>query len=224
MIFNKILVIAALLLIMNILQGCQGVHLRYHDYPGDRSAIKIFPYWEGDDDEKHVVGGLQVILYSRENGAEIDSEEIIETTTDAESPLLFEELDPGSYRLRVYLNENIHISEKLDLISGKRLTVKVDVRGVRKNLGISNIFSRVGGAVVSFVGRAFVIIGENAIEMAIDSLTLIGSDDDDDDDDGFWKKIPRKERPRPSKKKRKPVNDKANKRLKGASIRSSRGP
>ena len=67
--------IPMLLMLIFTLSGCQGVHFRYHDYPGDKSAVKVFPYWEDKHGEKRVVGGLQVILYSREKGDQLIAEE-----------------------------------------------------------------------------------------------------------------------------------------------------
>ena len=170
--------LCTLLSIAFVLQGCQNITFKYHRKGGDLSALKVYPYWEGRDGEKYVVGGLKVTLYPRYEVEEdrFVAGKIIEEVTNTESPLYFDDLEPGSYRLRVFLNERAHVSEKLDLKPGKRLTVRIDVAGVEKTQNFSDTIEEIGET----IGEAMVVIGTLSILIAVKALEIYLTGDSDD--------------------------------------------
>lgn len=159
-----------------LLQGCQTVGLKYHEGEGRLAALKVYPYWEGSDGDKYIVGGLKVTLYPRYQVADdrCIAGEILEEITNPETHLIFDDLEPGSYRLRVFLNERNHISEKLDLLPGKRLTVRIDVAGVEKREAFMDTLGDIGET----LGEAVVVVGAVAVLIAVEALKISLSDED----------------------------------------------
>jgi hypothetical protein len=164
-----------------LLQGCQTVGLKYHENGGRSAALKVYPYWEGSDGEKYIVGGLKVTLYPRYRTADdrYIAGKILEETTNPETHLIFDGLEPGSYRLRVFLNERNHISEKLELLPGKRLTVRIDVAGVEKR----EAFMETLGDIGETLGDAVVMVGAVAILIGVEALKISLSDEEEEEEE-----------------------------------------
>lgn len=173
-----------LLFMCILLQGCQETHFRYHEHPGDLAALKVYPFWEGKEGKKHLVGGLTVALHTKDK-AILTADDFIEETTGIDYPVFLEDLEPGTYRLRVYLDDDTHVTEKVELLSGKRLTVKVDIIGVRKNEQLKAAIDDLGEGVIRTLGEiveaAIVLIGDEIFELIIEDM-LLGKDDEDDHD------------------------------------------
>lgn len=196
-----------LLLPCILLQGCQETHFRYHEHPGDLAALKVYPFWEGKEGKKHLVGGLTVALHPKDK-ALLTTDDFIEERTGIDYPVFLEDLEPGTYRLRVYLDDDTHVTEKVELLSGKRLTVKVDIIGVRKNEQLKAVIDNLGGGVIRTLGEiveaAFVLIRDEFFELIIEDM-LFGEDEDDHDYE--WERHD-DERPPPQVPKLPPTNQK----------------
>lgn len=169
------LITFSLFLLLGLLPACRTTHFRYHDHPGEFAALKVYPFWETDDGEKYLVGGLTVSLHPKEEEP-FGRDDFIQAMTHVEHPLLLEDLIPGTYRLRVYLEDGVHVTEKIELFSGRRLTVRVDVEGIRQNERLKVALDRIG----EFVGNAMVLIGEHLFELMVEAL-IFGEEDDDED-------------------------------------------
>jgi hypothetical protein len=163
------------------LQGCQAVSLKYHDKAGDHSALKVYPYWEDSDGEKYLVGGLKVTLYPRFKVSHdtFEANEIIEEYTKTDSHLYFDDLEPGSYRLRVFLNEQTQVSEKIELLPGTRLTVRIDVAGVAMQQQFMDTLDDIGET----IGEAIVEIGAVGVRIAVEALKVYLFEDPDEEDE-----------------------------------------
>jgi len=165
-----------------LLPGCHAVHLRYHDEEGQKARLKVSPYWEGSDGEEYLVGGLSVVLHSKQGHGVIgeNSSGKIRTVTRPDEPLVFDDLTPGMYRLKVYLDDDIKVSQDLELLAGKRLTVKIDVEGIEKREAFKESLEDIGAG----IGEAVVIIGTVVLVVGIVALEIYLDDDDDDDKEG----------------------------------------
>lgn len=149
------------------LQGCGIVGLRYHDDAGDMSALKVAPYWEGDSGEKYLVGGLKVELHPR-GGIESPAQNAITCTKEA---LMFQDLEPGKYRLKVFVNPKIKVSKTIELKRGKRLTVKIDVDAAKSKQNFKEAMGDVGEAITDtcvVIGSAIIVIGIVALKLVED--------------------------------------------------------
>lgn len=170
------ILVSGLGVLLIVLSGCGGLSTRYHDHPGNRACLKVYPFWENTEGERHLVGGLDCRLYPR--GESSSDSKMIETT-DTDRPLLFDDLDPGAYRFKVYLDDRLLLSEVLDLLSGKRLTARIDVRGARRADQFKQTVDRIGTG----ISNALVSVGENLIVILIDGLEMSLEEAIDDDDD-----------------------------------------
>ncbi len=106
------------------LPGCSAIRTRYHRYSGPRSAIKVMPYWEDSGGRKHVLQGAEVSLYRRDRSL---VRPVVEAKTIGEDALTFTGLAPGKYVLTVFHEGREYAYEQVELLPGKRLTVRVDV-------------------------------------------------------------------------------------------------
>ena len=185
------------IVLLIVLTGCGSLSTRYHDHQGDCACLKVCPFWENDDGERYLVGGLDCRLYPR-GGSGSDSK-LIETT-DTERPLYFDGLLPGEYRLKIYLDDQLLLSELLDLVARKRLTVKIDVKGARRANRFRQTLDRIGtgiGSALVDVGQILVLIFIDGLEMSLEDA-IEGDDDEQDNqnafDDGGEKKKKKKGR------------------------------
>jgi len=173
-------------LLLIVLSGCGGLSTRYHDHPGDRACLKVYPFWEDAEGERHLVGGLDCRLYLR--GRSGSDSKLIDTT-DTDRPLLFDDLDPGAYRFKVYLHDRLLLSEILELLSGKRLTARIDVKGARKAYRFRQALDRIGTG----ISNALVSVGENLVVILIDGLEMSLEEAlEDDDNDRDKNPVPRR--------------------------------
>jgi len=160
--------VSLLLCMALMLQGCSGVSYCYRENEGDRSALQIHPFWERSGDDKYLVGGLNVILTPLKllNKSRSTAGDRREAVTTTEEPLLFTDLEPGIYRLLIYLNEITHVSETIELKEGKCLAVRVDVEGIKQRGGFFGSLEDIGegmGEVVVVIGAVVVVIGVVAL-------------------------------------------------------------
>ena len=165
-----------------LLSGCAHVSLTYHDEPGDLAAVKLYPFFEAENGDKYLVGGLGVTLYPRWDEPALGDPEdrVIHGITSALEPLVYRGLVPGPYRLRVFLNDDVHVSEKIDLLPGKRLTVRIDVEGVESSARRERNLEKLAG----HVGEAFIIVGKVALVVGVKALLIYAGEDDVDLDFG----------------------------------------
>jgi|GEM_PF-2233310 len=190
---NRGILVCGLGLILIVLSGCGGLSTRYHDHPGDRACLKVYPFWENEEGERLLVGGLDCRLYPK--GQSGSDSKLIETT-DTDRPLLFDGLDPGAYRLKIFLHDRLLLSEVLDLLSGKRLTARIDVKGARQAYRFRQTLDQIGTG----IGNALVSVGENLVVILIDGLEMSLEEALEDDDEGGKKKR-RHKKPVPRRKK-----------------------
>jgi hypothetical protein len=167
--------ICMLLSLLMTLQGCTNVSFRYHDEDGDDAAVKVYPYWTDDEGERHIVGGLWVELYPKY----VDAGYILKEQTDPQFHLRFDDLDPGIYRLKVYIDEDTKVSEVIELIPGKKLTVRVDVEGVERKEAILNSIEKFGQG----VGDVCIVIGETILFLTVIGLSVYVESTTDSDED-----------------------------------------
>lgn len=152
------------------LQGCSVISMRYHDEPGPHSAVKLYPYWEGEDGDEYLVGGLKIRLLplddpDTDNARPGAGREVI---TNSKTPVFIGNLEPGFYRLQITVDENIQVCEDLVLYPGKRLTIRIDVEGVREQEMFMDAIEDVGEA----FERVFVVIGTAVLIIGVTALRI----------------------------------------------------
>lgn len=152
------------------LQGCSAISMRYHDEPGSNSAVKVYPYWEGDDGDEYLVGGLKIRLLPLDEAGMDDARSRAgrEIITNSKTPVFMGNLEPGLYRMRITVDENIQVYEDLVLFPGKRLTIRIDVEGVREQEMFMDAIEDVGEA----FERVFVVIGSAVLIIGVTALRI----------------------------------------------------
>jgi len=131
-----------------------------HDFPGELSAVEVFPYWADKAGNKHVVPGARVALF---DPAADPYRPLLEGGTSSEESLTFRDIAPGKYVLAVYLEGERYAYEDVELLPGKRLSVSINAASqgphsigdavMRAGEGTAEVIKCIfiGAAVVAFV-------------------------------------------------------------------------
>ena len=113
----------SVLICLFALSGCGAVTVDEEEAPTrETGEIVVEAYYDDGAGDPVLIGGLSCTLDQREGGSLSVREE-----TEPARPLVFTDLQPGSYEVTLHGAERTFTTRPLGLEAGRRLTVHVDV-------------------------------------------------------------------------------------------------
>ncbi len=109
------------------LTGCHAVRLKQHAHPGDDAALKVRPYTRIADGSKVTVPDLEVVVAAAQPAAVASRR----GQTACDRHLLFADLPAGDYFVRVYRDDRLLCIRPVQLLTGQRLTLRIDIEALQ---------------------------------------------------------------------------------------------
>jgi hypothetical protein len=109
-------------LLLALLAGCTGVESTDETTDQGPPAVRVMATWTDEDGQEFFVGRLSCRVERLE-----PTQFMSEGLTDASGPLVFADLEPGTYQVHLEGEELKATTDTFELLAGHRVTVRVDV-------------------------------------------------------------------------------------------------